>query len=70
MFKSRIKELMEDRGITLRSLAGETKLSLRTINKARKDEGISECRLSTLKRIADCLGVDVKDLFEVVKDER
>lgn len=66
MIKSYVKKLMEEKGATNRSLALDTGLSTRTIDKARKDAGIAECRLSTLKRIADCLGVPVKDLFEDV----
>ena len=69
MFKSRIKILMEQKGFTLRSLSGVTSLSLRTINKARTDAGIAECRLSTLKRIAVALGVGVTQLFDEVDGE-
>ena len=55
---------MEQKGVTTRQLAADTGLSTRTVNRARTDAGIAECRLSTLKRIADHLGVGVKDLFE------
>ena len=59
---------MEEKGATNRSLAAETGISTRTIDKARKDAGIAECRLSTLVRIATALEVDAKDLFHTVLD--
>jgi hypothetical protein len=39
-------------------------MSPSTINKARQDDGIAECRLSTLGRIATALGVPIKKLFD------
>ncbi len=64
MFSSNIKKIMKEKKLTIRQLESETGMSTRTLNKARSDEGISECRLSTLARIADALGVDVKETFE------
>jgi DNA-binding Xre family transcriptional regulator len=68
MFKSHLKILMDQKNMTIRSFATETGVALRTINRARSDEWIAECRLSTLKRIAAGLGVSVKDLFEEVDE--
>ena len=64
MFISKVREAMKGKGITIRDLVAETGLSSKTVNKARQDEGISECRLSTLGRIATALDVPVKDLFD------
>ena len=64
MFKSRIKKLMEQEGFSIRTLAAYADLSTRTVEKARTDDGIAECRLSTLRRIATALDVEVKELFE------
>ena len=64
MIRSNVKRLMEEKGHTIRSLVAGSGVSHATINKSRTDSGIAECRLSTLKRIADHLGVGVKDLFE------
>jgi hypothetical protein len=64
MIQSRIKNVMDSRGVTIRTLAINSGVAVRTITRARTDAGIAECRLSTLKRIADHLGVGVKDLFE------
>ena len=64
MIKSNVKTLMKEKGHTLRSLVPISGVAYATINKARTDAGISECRLSTLKRIADALDVPLKDLFD------
>ena len=64
MFSSNIKKIMKEKKLTIRQLESETGMSTRTLNKARSNDGISECRLSTLARIADALGVDVKEAFE------
>ena len=64
MFKSHVKGIMEAKSATIDGLAANTGLSTRTINRARSDKWIAECRLSTLKRIAAALGVKVTELFE------
>ena len=64
MFKSRIRELMEKKKITMRDMANKSGVSVVTLNKARQDEGIADCRLSTLGRVALALGVPVKKLFD------
>jgi len=69
MFTSKIKEAMKNKGITIRDLVAETGLSSKTINKARQDDNIAECRLSTLGRIAQALEVGTKDLYYEDKGE-
>jgi len=64
MFTSTVKEIMEKKGVTLRGLVGDSGVSKQTIINARSDSGISECRLSTLGRIASALEVPVKELFD------
>lgn len=68
MFSSNIKKIMKEKKLTIRQLESETGMSTRTLNKARSNDGISECRLSTIARIADALGVDVKETFEKKKE--
>ena len=63
MFTSNIKKLMAEKKKTFRALEG-CGVSRQTIHKARTDSGISECRLSTLGRIANALEVPVKELFD------
>ena len=62
-FSSNIKKIMRQKKITMRELEEKTGMSSSTINKARQDDGISECRLSTLGRIGAALGVKTKRLY-------
>jgi len=63
-FTSNVTDIMKKKKVTIRELSEGTGLSTSTINKARQDESISECRLSTLGRIANALDVPVKELFD------
>lgn len=69
IFKSNVREIMKRKGVTIRDLAATCEVSAATINKARQDESISECRLSTLGHIADALGVKAKRLFDEVEED-
>ncbi|MDL2207540.1 helix-turn-helix transcriptional regulator [Desulfovibrio sp. OttesenSCG-928-M16] len=69
MFVSNIPRLMKEKKKTARALIAATDLSPNTLTKLRKDEGIAECRLSTLGRIAQALAVPVKDLFDEEHEE-
>jgi DNA-binding Xre family transcriptional regulator len=62
MVTSHVKRIMQERGVTLRRMAQETKLSDATILRARRD--ILQCRLSTLQNIANHLNCQIKDLFD------
>ena len=62
MIKSRVREMMEEKGITVLDLSMETGLATETITRARGDK-IQVCRLDTLEALAQALGVKVKDLF-------
>ena len=64
MFTSNINRLIEEKKITTQKLADLSGVSRQALFKARQDNGISECRLSTLARIADARGVNVKETFE------
>ena len=64
MIFSNLKKLMKEKKITMKQLEDMNGMSPSTINKARQDDGIAECRLSTLGRIATALGVPVKTLFD------
>ena len=61
--KSNLSTLMNDQKITIRELVKKTGVSSATIQKAR-DERIEHCRMGSLKKIADALGVKVQELFE------
>lgn len=43
MFSSNIKKIMKEKKLTIRQLESETGMSTRTLNKARSNDGISEC---------------------------
>jgi DNA-binding Xre family transcriptional regulator len=64
MFISNLPKLMKEKKMTARAIIAATGLSPNTLTKARQDEGIAECRLSTLGRIASALEVPVKTLFD------
>ena len=59
---SHLVQLMEQRNMTIRALAEQTGVSSATIQKAR-DSRIEQCRVGSLKKIADALGVNIQDLF-------
>jgi DNA-binding Xre family transcriptional regulator len=63
-FISNITELMKKKKITIRELSARSGIAPATITKARKNEGISACRLSTLAPIGDALGVGTKRLYD------
>ena len=64
MFKSKIDQILKEKGISTYTLAEKSGVSRQSLFKARSDSGISECRLSTLGRIAQALEVRTKDLYE------
>lgn len=68
MFKSNIKKIMNEKKVTIRDAAEASGLSSATIHKLRDDEGIAECRLSTLAKIGSALGVKTKRLYDEVED--
>jgi DNA-binding Xre family transcriptional regulator len=63
MLTSKVKEIMEKQGMTIRAMVERTGLADVTILRARKNQ-IAQCRLSTLETIARCLNCRIKDLFE------
>lgn len=63
MLRGKVKEAMEQKGITIRQLVAMTGLSSGTIHRARGGQ-FTKCTLETLATIAGALGVKVKDLFE------
>jgi len=61
--QSKLSIFMADQKMTIRELVKKTGVSSATIQKAR-DSRIEQCRMGSLKKIADALGVSVLDLFE------
>lgn len=69
MFKSKIRELMDKNGKTIRNISEETGVALGTVHRATQDETIGGCQLNTLARIGSALGVKTKKLYEEVEGE-
>ena len=63
MIVSNVKNLMEERRVTIRMMIEKTGLADVTILRARREQ-IVNCRLETLELIAKCLNCKIKDLFE------
>lgn len=63
MLEGKVKEIMEQNGVTIRQLAGMTGLSSGTLHRVRGEQ-FTKCTLDTLATIAGALGVKVKELFE------
>ena len=61
--QSKLSSLMTDQNMTIRELVKKTGVSSATIQKAR-DSRIEQCRMGSLKKIADALGVRVQDFIE------
>lgn len=68
MLASNIRQIMEEKKVSLRKLSSDATLAYKTIERARGPL-IRECRLSTLEAIAGALGVKVKDLFDEVEEK-
>ncbi|MGA2937490.1 MAG: helix-turn-helix transcriptional regulator [Syntrophobacteraceae bacterium] len=69
MLVSRVKQVMEARGFTIKQLVEASGLAEETIMRARRGGGtgqLGSCTLQTLEIMANALGVKVKDLFEEV----
>ncbi|MGE4440420.1 MAG: helix-turn-helix domain-containing protein [Desulfomicrobium sp.] len=64
MLTSNVRQIMEEKGFTIRALEEKTKLAQVTILRARTHEKIGLCNLKTLVIIARALDVRVHDLFE------
>lgn len=60
--QSNLSEIMREKGVTIRTLVGITGISSATIQKVR-DHRIEFCRVGTLKKIADALGVSISDII-------
>jgi DNA-binding Xre family transcriptional regulator len=64
MISSNVKYIMRKEGKTLREITESARISETTLLKIRKSSLIGECKLNTLKKVAQALGCKVKDLFE------
>lgn len=61
----KVKELCTERGITIKQLAEKMKIAPESLSRAINGNP----QLSTIRKIADALGVSVTDLFDRSEDE-
>ena len=66
-FVSNLSEIMKEKKLTYEELQFKSKVAPDTVARA-KDERIASCKLLTLEKLANALGVDVCDLFKWVKE--
>ena len=64
MFTSNINKILGKKKMKPIDLVRLSSVSRPALLKVRQDEGIGDCRLSTLGRIANALDVPVKELFD------
>jgi DNA-binding Xre family transcriptional regulator len=64
----RIKEVAEEKGMSMTKLSHRSEVAYNTIRKLFRDP-YAEVTVTTLRRLADALGVSVKDLLEDVPDD-
>ncbi len=62
MRRLRLREWRERRALTQRDLAGQAGVTTASIN--RIENGVHEARLSTVRKLADALGVSVDELID------
>lgn len=67
MFTSKIREIMDEKSVTVRVLRDKTGLSVTTIQRAVSDDTIHKCELGTLGKIGTALSVSTKDLYDEAK---
>lgn len=64
----RIKEVAEEKGMSMTKLSHRSEVAYNTIRKLFKDP-YAEVTVTTLRRLAEALDVSVHDLIEEVLDE-
>ena len=64
----RVKEVAAEKGVSMTKLSQRSEVAYNTVRKLFRDP-YAEVTLSTLRRLADVLGVSTKDLIEDVPDE-
>jgi DNA-binding Xre family transcriptional regulator len=65
--KLRVKEVAQQKGVSLTKLSQRSEVAYNTVRRVWRDP-YTDVTLSTLQRLADVLGVDVRELIESVPD--
>jgi DNA-binding Xre family transcriptional regulator len=69
MLRSRVKEVMEQKGMTIQQVASTTTLSVHTLTALCGQTVSGRTRLSTMERVTDALGVSLGELLERLSDQ-
>jgi putative transcriptional regulator len=69
MIRLRIKEVLEEKGMSQARLSRLSDVSINTIQDLLHDP-TRDVKLSTLEKIADALNVSIEDLYERIPDEK
>lgn len=64
----RVKEVAQQKSMSLTKLSQRSEVAYNTVRRVWRDP-YTDVTLSTLQRLADVLGVDVRELIESVPDE-
>ena len=70
MFTSKVREIMNKKGKTIRDISEATNLSVSTVHRATQGDTIGACQLNTLAKIGGALGVKTKRLYDEVEGEQ
>jgi DNA-binding Xre family transcriptional regulator len=68
MVRLRVKELLQQKSMSMGKLSRVSDVSLNTIRRMCKDPGYSPT-LHTMVSVAKALGVSISDLYEEISDE-
>ena len=68
MIRIRLKEVLQEKGLSMSMLSHKSQVSFSTISRIINDKKYSPT-LNTLERIAKALNVDISDLYEQIPDE-
>lgn len=66
--RHKVKEVAEEKGISMTRLHTQSEVAYGTIRKLFKNP-YQEVTITTLSRLAEVLGVETRDLLEDVRDE-
>jgi transcriptional regulator with XRE-family HTH domain len=68
MIRIRLKEVLQEKGLSMSMLSHKSQVSFSTISRIINDKKYSPT-LNTLERIAKALNVDISDLYEQLPDD-
>lgn len=69
MIRLKVKEILQDRSVSMSKLSRSSDVSFSTISRICNDPRYSPT-LNTLERIARSLGVAISDLYEETPDDK